>query len=326
MSTTCVPLPPRRRRVRAARARRPAAPEEQEILLHGQRVTYLEAGRDHAGPVIVLLHGLASSSTTWAPVMPELGRRARVIAPDLLGHGRSAKPHNGDYSLGAYATGLRDLMLALDIDRATIGGHSFGGGVAMQFAYQFPEFTERLVLVASGGLGPEVSIALRAAALPLAATVLHATSVLTPRWLTRLIRRAAAAIPPLATPDLDGLLSAFASFADSGARNAFVHTTRSALDWSGQRLTGTERLPLLADVPVLLIGGSRDPVIPIAHTVAAHPLLRASALHVFDEAGHFPHVERPDRFAELLTEFVAGTPAARSDRDSLRSRLSGTSA
>src|SRR3954447_15631832 len=145
------------------RTRPMASVKQREIRLHRQNVTFLEAGADSGGPVVVLLHGLASSSPTWAQVMPALGRHAHVIAPDLLGHGRSAKPRSGDYSLGAYAAGLRDLLIALDLDRATVVGHSFGGGVAMQFAYQFPELAERLVLVASGGLGKGVNVALRAA-------------------------------------------------------------------------------------------------------------------------------------------------------------------
>jgi pimeloyl-ACP methyl ester carboxylesterase len=142
-----------------------------QIRLHDQDVAYLEAGVGR-GPVVVLLHGLASSSTTWAQVMPLLGRHARVIAPDLLGHGGFPKPRGGDYSLGAYAARLRDLLVVLDLDRATVGGHSLGGGVVLQFAYQFPELTERVVLVASGGLGRGVNVALRAATLPGASTAL----------------------------------------------------------------------------------------------------------------------------------------------------------
>jgi pimeloyl-ACP methyl ester carboxylesterase len=292
-----------------------------EILLHGQRVTFLEAGADSDGPVVVLLHGLASSSQTWSSVVPLLGRHAHVIAPDLLGHGQSAKPPTGDYSLGAYAAGLRDLLVTLGLDRATIVGHSFGGGVAMQFAYQFPELTERLVLVASGGLGQGVTIALRAATLPGTQLVLRALATLAPPWLARVVRRVVRAVPVLDGPDLDGLASAFTSFTDGGARGAFAQTVRGALNWSGQRLEGTERFYLLAEVPVLLVGGSRDSVIPIEHTVGAHNLLPGSSLQIFEGAGHFPHAEQPTRFAELLTHFLTNTRASRSDLQSLRRRL-----
>src|SRR6476660_2771361 len=134
----------------------------QEIELHGHCVAYREAG---SGPVIVLVHGITSTSETWERVMPTLAKRFTVIAPDLLGHGGSAKPR-GDYSLGAHASGVRDLLVALGHDRATFVRHSLGGGIAMQLSYQFPERCERLVLVDSGGLGRDVSVLLRAATLP----------------------------------------------------------------------------------------------------------------------------------------------------------------
>src|SRR3954469_4501214 len=123
--------------------------ECQEISLHGQSVTYRTAG---SGPVLLLLHGITNSSETWEPAVDALASRFRIIAPDLLAHGHSARPR-GHYSLGAHASGVRDLLSALDVNRATVVGHSLGGGVAMQFAYQFPERCERLVLVSSGGLG-----------------------------------------------------------------------------------------------------------------------------------------------------------------------------
>src|SRR3954467_10134332 len=134
----------------------------EEITLHGHRVSYRREGW---GPAILLVHGVTGSSQTWDDVIPFLSDRYTVIAPDLLGHGRSAKPR-GDYSLGAYASGIRDLLRALEVPSATVVGHSLGGGVAMQFAYQFPERVQRLALVDSGGLGAEVSILLRAASLP----------------------------------------------------------------------------------------------------------------------------------------------------------------
>src|ERR687887_1739772 len=136
--------------------------QRKELTLHGHRVSYRLAGE---GPVILLIHGIAGSSDQWEPAMALLAADHTVIAPDLLGHGKSAKPR-GDYSLGAYAAGLRDLMIALDHRKATVVGHSLGGGIVMQFAYQFPERSERLVLVSSGGLGREVHALLRAATLP----------------------------------------------------------------------------------------------------------------------------------------------------------------
>src|SRR5690242_1116691 len=137
-------------------------------VVHGYRRAFVRAG---SGPPLVLLHGIGNSAQTWAGVLDELAAHHTVIAPDLLGHGDSDKPR-GDYSIGAYANGVRDLLAVLDVERATVVGHSLGGGIAMQFAYQFPEFVERLVLVGSGGLGPEMSASLRLASLPGAEAVL----------------------------------------------------------------------------------------------------------------------------------------------------------
>jgi pimeloyl-ACP methyl ester carboxylesterase len=294
-----------------------------EVCLHRQSISFLETGATSGGPAVVLLHGVAGSSATWLPVLPLLGRHAHVIAPDLLGHGRSDKPHSGDYSLGAYASGLRDLLLDLDLDRATIVGHSFGGGVGMQFAYQFPELTERLVLESSGGLGPEVSIALRAASLPGTTCVLRAVTTLTPHWLARLAQLAIRAVPSIPRVDVDELARSLVSLTNHGARGAFVQTIRSVLDWSGQRLDGTDRLYLLADVPVLLIGGCEDSFIPAEHTIRAHDALPASRLELFDDAGHFPHAAQPQRYAQVLLDFITTTTPARADRESLRRQLHG---
>src|SRR5436305_15207295 len=118
-----------------------------------------------SGPPILLSHGSTSSCATWETAGRALARRHTVVAPDLVGHGESAKPR-GDYSMGAFASGIRDLVVALDIGPATVVGHSLGGGVAMQFSYQFPERAVRLALIDSGGLGGTVHGLLRAATLP----------------------------------------------------------------------------------------------------------------------------------------------------------------
>lgn len=307
--------------------RQPATVERGQVRLHGQQLSYLETGATNGGPVVVLLHGLAGSSRTWRAVLPLLGRHAHVIAPDLLGHGQSAKPHSGDYTLGAYACGLRDLLLELDLERATVVGHSFGGGVGMQFAYQFPELTERLVLESSGGLGAEVHIALRAASLPGTATVLRAATALTaltPSWLEHLARLALRMAPTIPGIDLEEFAHSWASFTDPGARDAFVRTIHGTLEWSGQRLDGTDRLYLLAEVPVLLVGGGNDSFIPARHTLRAHDALPASRLEVFADAGHFPHASHPLRFTRTLLDFIFSTAPARADHETLRRQLHST--
>src|SRR6201997_4113675 len=143
-------------------------PSLQFRTIHGYKRAYRIAG---SGPAILLIHGIGDNSTTWSTVQTKLAQRFTVIAPDLLGHGKSDKPR-ADYSVAAYANGMRDLLSVLDIDNVTVIGHSLGGGVAMQFAYQFPQLVDRLILVSAGGVTKEVNAALRFASLPMGSEAL----------------------------------------------------------------------------------------------------------------------------------------------------------
>ena len=290
----------------------------EEAIVHGHALRYRTAGRD--GPVLVLVHGITSSSRTWEPVLDALGRSHRVIAPDLLGHGESAKPR-GDYSLGAYASGVRDLLAVLGHERATIVGHSLGGGVAMQFAYQFPEWLERLVLVSSGGLGRDVSVLLRAATLPGSELVLPLLSTPPARVAGGLAGRVLRRTGRRTAHDLEEMARGIASFAASDTRQAFLHTARSVIGPGGQRVSARDRLYLSADVPSLIVWGDRDPIMPVRHGEAAHADMPGSRLEVFAGAGHFPHGAEPERFAALVTEFIAATEPADLRVDTLRERL-----
>jgi pimeloyl-ACP methyl ester carboxylesterase len=278
-----------------------------EIELHGHRVSYRSGGD---GPVLLLLHGIANSSETWEGVAPALCEQFTLIAPDLLGHGESATPR-GDYSLGAHAAGARDVLTVLGIDRATVVGHSLGGGIAMQFAYQFPERTERLVLVSSGGLGREVHLLLRAAALPGADYVLPA---LTSAGLIGVGRRAGGLLRRLRLApggDLEVLARGFASLDNDGSRKAFLHTVRAVIEPSGQRVSAHDRLNLAGLLPSLIVWGEKDSIIPVEHGKAAHEAMPGSRFEVFPEAGHMPHDADPERFASLLIDFCRSTEPAR---------------
>ena len=278
----------------------------EHLVIHGHRVGFRRGG---SGPVVLLVHGMAGSSSTWRYVMPALAERYTVIAPDLLGHGASAKPR-GDYSLGALASGLRDLMVALGIDRATVVGQSLGGGVAMQFAYQFPERCERLVLVSSGGLGEEVNVLLRALTLPGAEYVLplacqhwlYDAGVKVGGWLGRL--------GLLPGPHIGEIWSNYGSLADAETRTSFLHTLRSVVDRSGQRVSATDRLYLTSGLPTLIVWGDRDEIIPVHQGHATHAAMPRSRLEIFEGVGHFPHVERPERFVEVLVDFMETTAPA----------------
>jgi pimeloyl-ACP methyl ester carboxylesterase len=291
---------------------------EHSIRLHGHEVCYRTAG--DSGPFVLLVHGITGNGAAWDPVTARLAREHRVLVPDLLGHGTSAKPR-GDYSLGAFAAGLRDLMIALGEDNATVVGHSLGGGVAMQFAYQFPQRVDRLALVSSGGLGREVNLILRAAALPGAEQVLP---LLTAPWAVSAGAHVAQGLAKLGLrvgADLVGVAEGFASLRTADARAAFVHTVRAVIDPGGQRVNATDRLYLAAEVPTLLLWGEHDPMIPVAHGRAAHAAMPGSRLEVFENSGHFPFKDDPERFADVLADFIAGTEPARIDDDRTRALL-----
>lgn len=278
--------------------------EAWELELHGHRVIYHAVG---SGPPVVLVHGMVNSSRHWREVALRLAERYTVIAPDLIGHGDSATPR-GDYSLGAHAAAIRDLLVSIGIHRATFVGHSLGGGVAMQYFWQFPERVERLALVSSGGLGGEVSPLLRAAALPGAASILWAAAH--PRALRALVaaadrlersgRRGAAV-------QLRAVVRAVRPLERSGGRKAFLETLRSVIDFHGQRVSANDRLYLLGPVPTLVVWGERDRTIPVAHGREAAAAIPSARFETIAGAAHFPHLERPAELADVLGRFIAST-------------------
>jgi pimeloyl-ACP methyl ester carboxylesterase len=292
--------------------------EHEEITLHGHRVNYRRAGW---GPVIVLIHGITGSSLTWGDeVIEPLSERYTVVAPDLLGHGDSAKPR-GDYSLGAYASGIRDLLGALGHDRATVVGHSLGGGVAMQMAYQYPERVERLVLVDSGGLGRDVHFLLRASVLPGSELVLP---LLAAPGLVRRLDAVGGFLGRLgmkAGADLEEMWRGFSSLSDSEARTAFIHTLRTIIDPGGQRVSAKDRLYLAQELPSLIIWGERDPIIPLRHGLRASEEMPGSRFVTFPGAGHFPYRDDPRRFVKELTDFMESTSPSRVREERFRELL-----
>ena len=286
------------------------------LTLHGRPVTYARAGE---GPVLLLIHGMAGDFQNWQEVIEPLARHHTVIAPDLPGHGGSA-PGAGDYSLGALAAGLRDLLAALGHDRATLVGHSLGGGIAMQFAYQFPELTERLVLVSSGGLGREVSPVLRAAALP-GADRFIATTAGPARTVGSAIGRGLSLVGLRPNADVAEVGRGYASLADPDRRAAFLATLRSVVGTGGQRVHAGDRLYLAEGLPVLIIWGARDPIIPAHHAEHAHELMPGSQLEIFDAVGHLPQLEAPARFVTVLERFLTDTDPSQFDAHEWRARV-----
>jgi pimeloyl-ACP methyl ester carboxylesterase len=277
--------------------------DEWEIELHGHRVIYRIAGD---GPPVVLIHGMVNSSKHWETVALRLADRYTVVAPDLLGHGDSAAVR-GDYSLGAHACSIRDLLTTIGIDRATVVGHSLGGGIAMQFFYQFPQRVERLGLISSGGLGHEVSPMLRGAAVPGAAAgvwlvgnrrVREALDGAGERMRARGSRKGVY---------LQAIARAVRPLQEAAARRAFLQTLRSVIDVRGQHVSAVDRLYLLGELPTLIVWGERDNTIPMAHGKAARELIPNSRFVTLPKAAHFPNLEDPEGLADALLAWLDET-------------------
>ena len=275
-------------------------------VVHGYKRVFRVAG---SGSPLLLIHGIGDDSSTWRPVMSALARSHLVIAPDLLGHGRSDQPR-ADYSVAAYANGMRYLLGVLGIDRATLIGHSLGGGVAMQFAYQFPERTERLVLVDAGGVGRQVNPLLRAVSAPGAHVLLSALRLPVVRQEIAAAVRVLSWLDAGLGHDAPDLLRVIDALPDARARSAFMRTLRAVVDWRGQVVTMLDRCYLTQGMPTLLVWGSRDRVLPVSHAHRAHAAMPGSRLEIFDGAGHFPFHVDPQRFVELIENFLATTKPA----------------
>jgi pimeloyl-ACP methyl ester carboxylesterase len=272
------------------------------LELHGDRIAYRDAGD---GPTLLLIHGMAGSSATWQAIIPRLSKKFRVIAPDLLGHGVSAKPR-GDYSLGAFAVFLRDLLDELGVDRATVIGQSLGGGIAMQFAHQHRDYCERLALIGSGGLGPDLSPLLRMLSAPGAEFVLP---VVAPQPVLNLGNKIGSWLTSagIQSPRAGQMWHAYSSLSDAQTRRAFLRTLRSVVDYRGQAVSALNKLHVAQGLPALLIWGDNDRIIPVAHAYAAHDAVPGSRLEVLEGVGHFPHVEAPMAVADILETFIAST-------------------
>ncbi len=288
----------------------PAKAQHLTATVHGRTVGYVEAG---SGDLLLLIHGMAGTAENWASVVEPLGLRNAVVAPDFPGHGTS-DIGSGDYSLGSLASGLRDLMLTLGHERATLVGHSLGGGVALQFTYQFPEMVERLVLVSSGGLGPDVSPILRAAALPGADLFIAATAGIGAR-AGSLLGSGLGRLGLRPSADVAEVARGYATLSDPERRKAFLATLRAVVGTEGQRVAARDLLYLAEALPLLIVWGDRDPIIPASHGEEAHEALPGSRLEIFENTGHVPQFECPGRFVAVLQRFLEETEPARFDRD-----------
>jgi pimeloyl-ACP methyl ester carboxylesterase len=271
------------------------------VRLHGHDLSFVDSG---SGPALLFIHGILGSQRQWSRLVDGLDDDHRVLVPDLFGHGDSAKPL-GDYSISAHAAALRDLLDHLGIERITLVGHSLGGGIAMQFFYLVPDRVDRLVLVASGGLGREVNLVLRSATLPGAEQVLSVVASAPVLSRVEVLGRVAAKVGWRPGSDITAVWRGFTSLADGESRRAFLATTRAVIDLGGQSISAHAHLEDAPPVPLLIVWGSKDRMIPAWHALSAQRAVPGCHVELFEGAGHFPHLDDPDRFTRVLREFVS---------------------
>ncbi|HMT48642.1 MAG TPA: alpha/beta fold hydrolase [Dietzia sp.] len=287
----------------------------QKTTLHGRELAYREAGAGEGKPTLLLIHGMAGSSGTWREMIPRLESSYHILAPDLPGHGESSLDFD-DYSLGAMASALRDLLVVKGVRRCTVIGHSLGGGVALQFVYQYPDFCERIALIGSGGLGKEVNWILRLLAVPGAELLL--TGAAAP-FLVSAGDRARGFLTGkgVRAVSLEEPWAAYESLGKPGHRRTFFKTLRAVVDNKGQAVSANNRLHLAGQLPFQLIWGDRDPIIPVSHGHATHDAIPGSRLAIVEGTGHYPHVEDPAAVERIITEFMESTEPGHIDHDTL---------
>lgn len=274
------------------------------VLQSGHRLCYLDAGPIDGEP-IVLLHGLMSDSSTWDPAIGPLAEHGlRVIAPDLIGHGKSDKPRVR-YGLDFFATSVSELLTALGIPRATVAGHSLGGAIAVYFARFHTAQLYRLVLVSSGGLGREVHPILRAATVPGASHILRAmvNERTAPMYRAPRLHRSLR-LRPEAVVNLSRMGRALVT---PDGRSAFFTAARSVMYPLGQRGSMLDMGFLTPDVPTLIVWSEKDPIIPVSHAYAAHHQVPGSTLALLPGSSHEPHRRHAQRFADLVAGFIRDT-------------------
>ena len=290
---------------------------EEFVDLNGTQVSYRHfLGQ---GTPVLLVHGVGSSIDTWSEVYSRLTQTGRsVVAVDLFGHGKSGSG-NGDYSLGANATMLRDVLNFLDIDQVHLVGHSLGGGVSMQMFYQYPDRITSLTLIASGGLGIEVGMSLRAATLPGSELVIR---VISRPEVTSTLKSVVGVLGIFGVRRHgfdDRLIQTLQDLQDEEKLSGFVNTLRSVIGIRGQRVSALNRLALVNPERTLIIWGDRDPMLPPAHGYALHELLPGSRIVIVPNGGHDPHGDSPELVFNELVDHIERAEVASISESGARS-------
>ncbi len=273
--------------------------DDHYVRVDGKNIRYWVEGR---GPAVILVHGLGCSAEFWQYNVGALAQQSRVYALDLLGFGRSDKEID-EWSLSYGASFIARFMDALQIERGTLVGNSFGGILCAQFAVQFTARLEKLVLVDSAGFGRELTLFLRLESVPILASAM----LILYRWVLPLTARWAYSDP--SSVDEEWLAETWAILRSPGVRDNALKVIRMGVDLGGQReefFHDLHRRLTHMTAPTLIIWGSDDALVPVSHAYTAHKLIPNSQVRILQHCGHLPQVERPEEFNQLLRDFLSG--------------------
>jgi pimeloyl-ACP methyl ester carboxylesterase len=257
-----------------------------------------EAG---SGRPLVLLHGLGDTHRTWRHLLPSLARDHRVLMPDLPGFGLSGRP-NVSYALDWQASMLGSWLECMGLDEVDLIGHSYGGGVAQFLLLSHRRRVRRIALIASGGLGREVSFELRLASLPRLVEELGQPFLGT---ATSLALRLVGAV--MDREDAEWMSEVYAT---PGSARALARTVRDVIDWRGQRRSFLQHVGQVPELPpIALFWGDRDRVIPVKHAYESTKFFSNVPVTTFARCGHFPHHQVPEELSRALLAFLDASSA-----------------
>jgi pimeloyl-ACP methyl ester carboxylesterase len=279
-----------------------ARQEDRYVTVQGLKIRYWDVGPGAGAETILLVHGLGASIETWVANVEPLGRHYRVLALDLPGFGRSAKT-GFTFSTGFVTEIVTTFLDQVSAPKVHLVGNSMGGLVALNVALAHPQRIDRLVLADSAGLGRELAFVARLGSLPFLdrfPVPAWAITILV-RWVLSRLLSNAATLPAVLVDrwiELESL---------PGSTAALLRAARVGIDLGGQRQSVIllDRLKELA-MPTLIVWGTADPLIPVAHAEAAHRRIVGSRVELFPDRRHCPPLEEPARFNELLLEFLSG--------------------
>lgn len=273
-------------------------PQDKYVKVGEVNVRYWVQGSQ--GSTVILIHGIGAAVDSWAFNINVLAKKHRVYAMDLVGFGLSDKPVV-EYSLPFFSKFISDFMEKQNIDRANLVGWSFGGGFILQFAIDFPDKLDKLILSSSIGFGKEIHLMFRMSSIPLIGKLLSRPSRKGIAWLLK----ESVYMPDIVTDELVDLYYQFATL--PGGHEAWLAIVRDCVNFGGVKkiiLQNLQKHFSSINAQTLVIWGKQDRFLPFIHAYKAEKKLPTAEVYIIDQCGHCPQIERPEAFNARVIEFL----------------------